>query len=426
MTPSADGPTTLSPARTRFALLALALGGFGIGLSEFVAMGLLPFLASDLLPELSASDNDQALAQAGWLISAYAFGVVVGAPTVAAFSARFPRKQLLMVLVAFFVGGTILSASLPTFELVLAARFLTALPHGAYFGVAALVAAELMGPGNRGRGVAFVLGGLTISNVVGVPFVTWLGQVSGWRASYFVVAGVFAATFFAIWLAVPLQAGDRNATMRNELKAFTKLQVWMALAIGAIGFGGLFAVYTYISPLVTEVTGLPLSVVPIALIVVGIGMTVGNFFGGWYADRGIARSVIVFFIAMFVALAGLIVLADTTVGLFVFLFLVGAAAAALSPAIQVRLMDVAGDSKTIAAAVNHASLNLGNALGAFLGGVTIAAGFGFLSPAWVGLVMTVSGLVIALISFGIDRVRDHGPSGGVPTTENPIISPVGS
>ena len=209
--------TVISPARARLALLALALGGFGIGLTEFVAMGLLPNIAADLLPSLYAVSHEKANAQAGWLVSAYALGVVVGAPTIAAVAARFPRKQVLLVCVGLFTVGTVGSALLPTFGLVLAARFLAALPHGAYFGIAALVAASLMGPGKRGRGIALVLSGLTIANVIGVPAITFLGQQTGWRVAYLAVAVVFALTAVAIWLVVPLQPGDPAATMRRDL-----------------------------------------------------------------------------------------------------------------------------------------------------------------------------------------------------------------
>lgn len=395
--------TALSPARTRLALLALALGGFGIGSTEFVAMGLLPDLAADLLPDLYRRSSEGAIAQAGILVSAYALGVVVGAPTIAAVSARFPRKRLLLVLVAAFTLGTVASALLPSFGLVVLARFLAGLPHGAYFGVAALVAASLMGPGKRARGVALVLSGLTIANIVGVPSITYLGQQTDWRIAYLAVAAIFAVTFVAIALLVPWQAGDPSATMRRELRAFSRLQVWLALLIGAVGFGGFFAVYTYVSPVVTEVAGLGVGFVPIVLVVVGIGMTIGNFLGGYTADRNIMASVYAYFGVFVIALTGLALTAASVVGLLGFTFLVGFAAAALSPAIQTRLMDVAGDSQTLAAAINHASLNLGNSLGAYLGGVTIAAGLGYLSPAWVGLLLCVPGIALATLSVLMQR-----------------------
>jgi DHA1 family inner membrane transport protein len=393
----------LSPARVRLALLALAVGGFAIGCTEFVAMGLLPNIANDLFPALYANSPEHANAQAGILVSAYAAGVVVGAPTIAALSARFPRKVLLMWLLVGFTLATVASALLPSFGLVLAARFIAGLPHGAYFGVAALVAASLMGPGKRGKGIALVLGGLTIANVIGVPAITFLGQQAGWRVAYLAVATLFAITFFAVWIVVPWQPGDPSATLKRELTVFTRPQVWFALAVGSIGFGGFFAVYTFVAPLVVSVTGLAASFVPIALIVVGVGMTVGNAIGGHLADLSVARGLYVFFGIFAIALTGLALTAQNVVGLLAFLFLVGFSAAGLSPLIQTRLMDVAGDSQTLAAAVNHASLNLGNSLGAALGGVVVAAGLGYLSVTWVGLVMAAVGVIILTVSLLIHR-----------------------
>jgi DHA1 family inner membrane transport protein len=394
---------SFSPARVRVALLALALGGFGIGLTEFVAMGLLPDIAADLLPALWARSEELANAQAGTLISAYALGVVVGAPTIAPFVARFPRKGVLLACVAVFVIATAASALAPRFELVLLARFVAALPHGAYFGIAALVASSLMGPGMRGRGIAFVLGGLTIANVIGVPTITALGQATDWRVAYLAVAGVFALTLGAIALVVPHQNGDPTATMRRELTALTRPQVWLALATGAVGFGGLFAVYTYVAPVVTNVTRLDASFVPIALVCLGLGMTIGNYAGGRGSDHHVIGTIFVCFGVFAVALLGFALTAQTTVGLLVLLFLVGGSAAALGPAIQTRVMDVAGESQTMAAALNHSALNIGNSLGAWLGGVTIAAGLGYLSPAWVGLALCVPGVLLALTSVALGR-----------------------
>ncbi|CAN5235865.1 MFS transporter [soil metagenome] len=416
---------TVSPARIRLALLALALGGFGIGLTEFVAMGLLPNLAADLLPQVWAASQEKANAQAGWLVSAYALGVVVGAPTIAALAARFPRKQLLLACVGVFVLGTVASAVLPTFGLILVARFVAALPHGAYFGIAALVAASLMGPGKRGRGVAFVLSGLTIANVVGVPVATFIGQHAGWRVAYLVVAAVFALAFVAILVVVPLQAGDPQATMRRELTAFTRPQIWLTLLVGSLGFGGFFAVYTFISPIATVVTGMDVKLVPLVLVGVGIGMTVGNLAGGRAADHHVLGTLFVCFGIFALALVGFALTAQNVVGLFFFSALVGAAASALSPAIQTRLMDVAGDSQSIAAAINHSALNLGNSLGAYLGGVTIAAGLGYLSPAWVGLLLCVPGVGLALASALLQRrttrrARLEGPE-GVRLDEDPVL-----
>ncbi|RFA09637.1 arabinose ABC transporter permease [Subtercola boreus] len=403
MTLTSPGPTQLSPARIRLALLALTLGGFGIGCTEFVAMGLLPNLASDLLPDLFRVSSEQANGQAGLLITAYAAGVVVGAPTIAAVAARWPRKVVLMVLLVTIIVGTVASALLPTFGLVLVARFVSALPHGAYFGIASLVAASLLGPNKRGQGVALVLGGLTVANVVGVPFVTWIGQSSSWRVSYLVVAAIFLLAFVAVTLTVPNLPGDHTATMRKELKAFGRPQVWFAIAIGAIGFGGFFCVYTYVSPILTTITGLPEGVVPWALVVVGLGMTVGNLTGGWAADHNLKRSLLLFFGLLLVALVELVLFVSNPVGLFVGLFFVGAAAATISPLIQTRLMDVAGDSQSIAAALNHSSLNFGNALGPIVGGVALSLGLGYVAPIGAGILLTVLGILIALTSFAVER-----------------------
>ncbi|MFC9561212.1 MFS transporter [Agromyces sp. NPDC056965] len=405
MTHPIDGPTTLSPARIRFALLALALGGFAIGSTEFVAMGLLPNIAHDLLPELYAQSSADANANAGWMISAYALGVVVGAPTIAAAAARWPRKRLLLALLTAFTLGTIASAVLPTFELVLVARFIAALPHGAYFGIASLVAASLMGPGKRARGVALVLSGLTIANVIGVPAITWLGQIAGWRIAYLAVAVIFALTFVAVLIAVPWQAGDPGATMKRELKAFTRAQVWFALGIGAVGFGGLFAVYSYVAPLATDVTGLPEEFVPVVLVAIGVGMTIGNFAGGRLADWSVRRAMYLFFAVLAGALVLLGLTASNPIGLLAGVLLVGAASAALSPTIQARLMDVARDSQSIAAALNHSALNIGNSLGALLGGIAIAGGLGYVAPIWIGLLLTLAGALLAVVSFALDRAR---------------------
>lgn len=396
---------TLSPARTRFALLALALGGFGIGSTEFIASGLLPDIAADLLPQLSAASPQDAIARAGITISAYAAGVVVGAPTIAVFASRLPRKGVLLALVAAFVVGSIASAVAPTYESLVAARFVAGLPHGAYFGIASLVASSLLGAGRRGRGVAFVLGGLTLANLIGVPAITFLGQIAGWRSAYVAVAVVFLVSVVAIWMAVPRQPGDPAATAVRELSGFRSLPVWLALLTGALGFGGFFAVQSYLAPLVTEVAGLPSVVVPVALVVVGLGMTIGNVIGGRLADRGAVRAIFIGFGAFALSFTVLGITGRAPVGMFIGVFLISASVMALGPAIQTRLMDVAGESQTLAAAANHSALNLGNSLGAFLGGAVIAGGYGYLAPAWVGLLLCVPGITLAVAGAVVTRRR---------------------
>jgi DHA1 family inner membrane transport protein len=414
--------TTISVRRRRFALLSLAMGGFAIGATEFVAMGLLPNIARALLPGTFAQSPDQATAHAGLLISAYALGVVVGAPTIAATTSHVPRKKLLLILLAAFVIGTVASAVLPTFGLVLLARFAAGLPHGAYFGVASLAAASLMGPGNRGKGVAFVLAGLTISNIVGVPLITFLGQIAGWRIAYLAVALIFALTFVAVGLALPQQEAQHGASIRRELRAFRQPQVWLVMGIGAVGFGGFFAVYSYVSTAVTQGAGYPEGVVPFVLVAIGIGMTIGNLLGGWGADKSIRKTMFIGFAGLLVALVGYGVTSHLIVGVFVFAFLLGLTSSLIGPVVQTRLMEVAGESTVIAAALNHSAFNIGNSLGAYLGGVVIAAGLGFAAPAWVGVLLALGGVVLTLISYGVQRRTRRRAGLPIHTRETRIIA----
>ncbi|WP_277921429.1 MFS transporter [Microbacterium sp. AISO3] len=412
-TPAISRPTA------RRALLSLAIGSFGIGMTEFVVMGLLPEIAGELLPSVYAGDPEAAIAQAGWLITLYAAGVVVGAPTIAGVVAKYPRHRVMVFLALALTVGNALTLVLPTFELVAASRFLAALPHGAYFGIGALVAADVLGPGKRAQGVAFVLTGLTIANVVGVPLGTFLGQQFGWRAAFLVVAAIFALATVAIALTVPQHAGEPSRTLRAELRVFGIGQVWFALGIGAIGFGGFFAVYSYVATLVTEAAGSPQWAVPIVLVVAGVGMTIGNLVGGRLADRDLRGSLLGGLVALALIQALLALTAGwiVTVGLFV--FLVGFFSAALSPTIQTRLMDVAGDNQSIAAALNHSALNMGNALGAALGGAAIAAGLGYVAPVWVGVVLALAGFGVACTSFAVEARARRRTSSRTPRPDAP-------
>lgn len=388
-----------------WALLSLAIGSFGIGMTEFVVMGLLPDVAQSLLPAQWASNPDDAIAQAGWLITLYALGVVVGAPTIAGVVAKYPRHRVMLGLALALTVFNALTFLAPTYELVAASRFLAGLPHGAYFGIGALVAADVLGPGKRAKGVAFVLTGLTLANVVGVPLGTFLGQQFGWRTAFMIVAAIFALATIAIGFFVPQHAGEPERTLRQELKVFRIGQVWLALGVGAIGFGGFFAVYSYIAPVVTDVAGSPAWAVPIVLVVMGLGMTVGNLVGGHLADVDLRRTLIGGFALLAVVLALFALTATWIWAVGFFVFATGFVSAALSPTIQTRLMDVAEDNQSIAAAVNHSALNLGNSLGAFLGGVVIALGWGFLAPSWVGVALALGGLALALVSLRLERSR---------------------
>ncbi|MEV4499104.1 MFS transporter [Micromonospora arborensis] len=401
----------LSRGRRTAALVALALGGVAIGLTEFVAMGLLPDIARDLLSQEYARSSSGAVAQAGWMITAYALGVVVGAPLIAALSARLPRKKLVLGLLVLFAAGTVASAIAPTFDLVLVARFAAALPHGAYFGAAGLLAATLMGPGNEARGFAIVLSGLTVSNVVGVPLITRLGQTAGWRAAYLLIAGVFVLTLLAVLAVVPEVAAAVDGSPAAELRALRTSQVWLVAATGAVGFAGFFAVNTYIAPVTTDVAGLSAATVPWALVAVGLGMTVGNALGGWLADRDLRRSMIIGFVAMIVSIAAFSLVASTRAGLFVGAFLVGATSLYLGPVLQARLITVAPGAQLMGAAVNQSAMNIANSLGAALGSVAIAAGFGYLAPARVGVVLGILGLALGVVSFAAGRrVQERVPA----------------
>ncbi|KAF0848408.1 MFS transporter [Nocardia caishijiensis] len=375
-------------------MLALALGGFGIGTTEFVTMGLLP----DIAKAFGISEPT-----AGHAVSAYALGVVVGAPLIAALCARVPRKKLLITLMAAFTVGNAATVLAPTFGTLVLARFVSGLPHGAYFGVASLAAATLAPAGQRAKAVAAVMLGLSVANVVGVPGATWLGQHLGWRDAYVVVAIIGLATMFALWRYVPALSDMKITNPMTELGALRRPQVLLTLAVGAIGFGGMFAVYTYIATTMTDVAGMPIGAVPIVLALFGLGMIAGNIIGGILADRGVDRSIFAAMIAMVVILAGFVLAAHNPITAAVGAFLVGASGAALAPGLQTRLMDVAADAQTLAAALNHAALNIANAAGAWLGGLVIAAGLGYTAPALVGALLAVAGVLLFAVTVFLQR-----------------------
>ncbi|MHC5559030.1 MFS transporter [Kocuria sp. U4B] len=373
------------PTGTRLALLALALGGFGIGTTEFASMGLLPFVAEDFGASIPA---------VGRSISLYALGVVVGAPLITSLAARVERKTLLLALMVVFTVGNGLSAAAPSLEWLYVARFLSGLPHGAYFGVAAVVAASLVAPGRRGTAVARVMLGLTIANIVGVPAAAALGGALGWRTAYLLVVLLGALTVTALALWVPRTRSEGMASAAQEIRALSRPQVALTLLAGSVGFGGMFAVYTYISPTLTELTGLDIGTVPWVLAVFGVGMTVGSLLAGPLVDRSIEGSalgagavsaVALAFFGLFVHLPAAAVLGVLWIGIMGSIF---------TTSLQVRLLREAKDAPSLTAAMNHAAFNLANALGAFLGGVVISAGWGYRAPAWTGVALAVVGLLI--------------------------------
>ncbi len=405
MTVSLDRPTTPvavvapAPSVRWLAVLALALGGFGIGTTEFVAMGLLPDIASSLgITEPTA----------GHVISAYALGVVIGAPLIAALTARMPRKTLLLGLMAVFTLGNLASVLAPSYGTLVAARFIAGLPHGAFFGVAALVAAHLMGPKNRAKAVAHVMTGLTVATVLGVPMASWLGQALGWRSAFGLVVAVGVITLTAIWFWLPARLRSMHVTSPlTELGALKRVQVWLALLVGMIGFGGMFAVYTYITTTMTDVAGLPRGLVPLALMIFGIGMVVGNLVGGRMADKSVVRGLYVSIGALGTVLAIFVLASHNPWTALVVLFGIGAAGSAVAPALQTRLMDVAHGAQTLAAALNHSALNIGNATGAWVGGLVIAAGYGYTAPAAAGAVLAAAGILVLTVSVLLQRRTDR-------------------
>ena len=375
-------------------MLALALGGFGIGTTEFVAMGLLPEMASGL----GVSEP-----VAGHVISAYALGVVVGAPLISALTARVPRRTLLIALMVAFTVGNAASVFAPSYTTLMMARFVAGLPHGAYFGVAALVAAHLAEPGKRAKAVAMVMMGLSVANVIGVPVAAWIGQALGWRSAFALVAVIGVATVASLFVWIPRLDGMPVTNPITELGALGRVQVWMTLIVGMVGFGGMFAVYTYISTTLTDVSGLGASFIPLALMLYGLGMVAGNFVGGYLADRALMKGLFLSMGSLVVILAIFVIAVRNPYTALVFVFLIGLAGSSMVPGLQTRLMDVAEDAQTLAASLNHAALNIANAFGAWIGGVVIAAGYGYTAPAAVGSLLAVAGLVVLAVAVILQR-----------------------
>jgi DHA1 family inner membrane transport protein len=392
-------PSIPSTRTAVLAIGALAIGAFAIGTTAFVTMGLLPDIAAGV---------DASIPSAGRLISAYAVGVVVGAPVIAALGARLPRRALALGLMAAFVVGNALSALAPGHGTLLLARFVAGLPHGAFFGVASLIAAALVPDRLRGRAVSSVMLGLAIANVAGVPAATWLGQALGWRSAYWAVVLLGAVTVLAVLVVVPSTPGRPEATTRAELGALRRPQVVLTLLAGVVGFGGMFALYSYIAPLLTDVTGTSAAFVPVALLVFGVGMIVGTALGGRLADRALFPSLLGAVVAMGLFLVGVVAVAGSVGALLVAVFLTASASSVLVVCLQLRLMEVAGDAQMLGAALNHSALNLANALGAWLGGLVIAAGYGYRAPSLMGAGLAVVGLGVLLVSAGLRR-RETAP-----------------
>lgn len=386
--------TEISTRHRYIAMVAMALGGFGIGTTEFVAMGLLNLIAEDF-----AISEDQA----GHVISAYALGVVVGAPLITTLTGSIPRRRLALLLMGAFVIGNGLSVFAHSYGILMLSRFIAGFPHGAYFSVTALIAASMAPNGKRGKAVALTGMGLSIATVIGVPIAQWLGSTFGWNAAFAMVAVIGVITFVALWFTVPHMTLMPRTKPLTELGALVNSQVLMTLAIGTVGFGGMFAVYTYISWTLTENAGFNGNLIWIPLMVYGIGMVIGTYIGGVLADRNLEYAILSTLLSLIVVLSAFYFLSHNAVAGIINFGVIGLLGSTLVPNLQTRLMDVAGEAQTLAAALNHSALNMANAAGAAVGGAVIAAGYGYSTPALAGAAMAACGALLWIPAYYLRR-----------------------
>lgn len=405
------------------ALWALTLGAFGIGTTEFVIMGLLPEVAADL---------GVSVPNAGHLISGYAVGVVIGAPLLAIAGSRLPRKTFLVALLGLFAGANALSAVAPGYEALLGSRFLAGLPHGAFLGIGSVVAADMVPGHRRGQAVARVLMGLTLANVAGVPLGALLGQLLGWRWAFAGVAVIGAVAVLVLRAALPDQPRPAAVPVRRELRVLARPQVLLAFAVVVFGFGGSFAAYSYISPVLTDLTGFGATGVSVVLALFGAGTTAGAVVGGRLADTAPMPTLYLFTGALAASLALFAVAAGDPVLAPVAVFLIGATGFVAVTSLQTMILEKAREAPGLAAAGIHSAFNIANALGALLGGAAITLGLGLTAPALVGAALSAVGLALALVLGLSDRrataIRDEVPEGRseeVPGAVEPAPAVVG-
>lgn len=369
-------------------LLALSLGGLTIGITEFVVMGLLPDIASDLKVSIPV---------AGYLISAYALGVVIGAPLLVIIGRNYPPKKMLLILAAMLAVFNALSIIAPNYGFLFASRLLSGLPHGAFFGVGAVVASRLADKGKEAQAISIMFAGLTIANLAGVPIGTYIGHHFSWRYTFIIIAIVGLLTFVSLYFWMPNLEARAKETIKSQLQFFKKTEAWLIIAITSFGFGGLFCWISYIAPLLTEVSLFAAETVPYILILAGLGMVVGNFIGGKLADAFSPSKTIIFLLLTMAADLILVYLfSGNQYASLTLVFLTGAISFAVVAPIQMLMIQTATGAEMIASAAIQAAFNIGNALGAFLGGLPLVAGFSYASPNLVGVLMSLLGLVITL------------------------------
>lgn len=378
-------------------LAPLALGGFGIGMTEFVMMGILPDIANGL---------HITIPQAGYLITAYALGVVVGAPTLVSLVAGRPPRSVLVWFMLMFAVFNAMSAFAPNFEVMMVSRFLAGLPHGAFFGVGAIVATRLADEGKAAAAVASMFTGLTLANVVGVPLGTWIGHVIDWRLVFLIVAAIGILTMLSLHKWVPFIAPSQRTGLLQDLRIFRKADLWLALGIVSIGTGGFFAWFSYIAPLLTDVTRFSSTTIPLIMTVVGVGMTVGVQVGGRLADRyHPLPAVLILLVSMTALLLCNGLFADSKSAMVVLAFATGANALALGPPIQMMLMEQSREAEMLGSSLGQSGFNIGNALGAFLGGIPLTLGYSLIAPQWVAAAVALAGVVLALAMLARHRVQ---------------------
>ncbi|WP_034256159.1 MFS transporter [Arenibacter latericius] len=379
------------------ALFALAMGGFGIGMTEFVIMGILPNVASSL---------QITIPQAGHFISAYALGVVVGAPTLTLLSGRWSAHKVLLFLMLWFTVFNTISAFSSSYDMMLVTRFLSGLPHGAFFGIGAVVAGKLARKGKAAQAIAIMFAGLTVANVVGVPLGTYLGQHYSWSLSFILVGIVGVLTMLALYFWMPQLERASSEGMLKDLKVFKRLELWVIIVLTIVGTGGFFAWYSYIAPLLTEVSGHTQTMVSYAMIIAGSGMVVGNFIGAKMAEIfSPMKAVIISLSLMVIVLLLNTVIATNPTGILIWTFVIGMISFTVSTPIQMAFIRSAKGSEMLGASMNHSAFNMGNASGAYFGGLPIAMGADFTSPSMVGATMAASGVLIGIFIVVSRRVR---------------------